>query len=50
VIDSLFLQNGHTVQMPNAWRTPDSELEQQDFFRIMELCLEKLPEKPPVFF
>ena len=45
VIDSLFLQNGHTVQMPNAWRTPDTELEQQDFFRIMEMCLEKLPEK-----
>ena len=43
VIDHLFKANGHTVDPPRAWGNPDAILEQQDFFRVMEVCLEKLP-------
>ncbi len=43
VIDHLFTANGHTVEPPRSWGNPDAVLEQQDFFRVMEVCLEKLP-------
>ena len=43
VIDHLFTANGHTVDPPQAWGNPDAVLQQQDFFRVMEICLEKLP-------
>ncbi|MFZ6687260.1 sigma-70 family RNA polymerase sigma factor [Undibacterium sp. SXout11W] len=45
LIDSLFKANGHTVSMPNAWGEPESTLQQKDFFRVLEICLENLPEK-----
>jgi RNA polymerase sigma-70 factor (ECF subfamily) len=45
IIDSLFKANGHTVEMAHAWAEPDTELEQKDFFRVLEVCLEKLPAK-----
>ena len=43
VIDHLFTANGHTVDPPRAWGNPDAILEQRDFFRVLEICLEKLP-------
>lgn len=43
VIDALFQANGHTCQMPRYWGKPDTTLEQKDFFRVLEICLEKLP-------
>ncbi|HEY0064318.1 MAG TPA: sigma-70 family RNA polymerase sigma factor [Telluria sp.] len=42
-IDALFAADGHTVEQPRAWGNPDGTLEQKDFFRVLELCLEKLP-------
>ncbi|MFZ6751792.1 sigma-70 family RNA polymerase sigma factor [Undibacterium sp. Dicai25W] len=45
LIDSLFKANGHTVNMPAAWGEPESTLQQKDFFRVLEICLENLPEK-----
>ncbi|MDE2429036.1 MAG: sigma-70 family RNA polymerase sigma factor [Burkholderiales bacterium] len=45
LIDSLFQENGHTVNMPAAWGAPEATLQQKDFFRILEICLEKLPAK-----
>lgn len=45
VIDALFKPDGHTVDMPRQWGNPDATLEQKDFFRILEICLEKLPAK-----
>jgi RNA polymerase sigma-70 factor (ECF subfamily) len=42
-IDALFKADGHTVDMPRAWGDPDQTLEQKDFFRVLEVCLEKLP-------
>jgi RNA polymerase sigma-70 factor (ECF subfamily) len=45
VIDTLFKANGHTVERPRDWGDPDAILEQKDFFRVLEICLEKLPPK-----
>lgn len=45
LIDSLFKANGHTVDTALPWAEPDTELERKDFFRVLEVCLEKLPAK-----
>lgn len=45
VIDALFRADGHTHDVPRAWGDPDGTLEQKDFFRTLEVCLEKLPAK-----
>lgn len=45
VIDALFQPDGHTIDMPRQWGDPDATLEQKDFFRVLEVCLEKLPPK-----
>jgi RNA polymerase sigma-70 factor (ECF subfamily) len=50
VIDALFKADGHTYEMPRQWGDPDATLEQKDFFRIMEICLEKLPAKTARIF
>jgi RNA polymerase sigma-70 factor (ECF subfamily) len=50
LVDSLFLSNGHTRDMPLKWGDPDATLEQKDFFRVMEICLEKLPPKTARIF
>ena len=50
VIDALFKPDGHTVERPRAWGDPDATLEQKDFFRVMEICLEKLPAKTARIF
>jgi RNA polymerase sigma-70 factor (ECF subfamily) len=49
-IDALFLADGHTREMPRQWGDPDGTLEQKDFFRVLELCLEKLPEQAARIF
>jgi len=50
VIDTLFRPDGHTIEVPRQWGSPDATLEQKDFFRIMEICLEKLPAKTARIF
>jgi RNA polymerase sigma-70 factor (ECF subfamily) len=50
VIDALFAADSHTVAMPRQWGDPDATLEQKDFFRVMEICLEKLPAKTARIF
>lgn len=50
VIDALFRANGHTHAMPHNWGDPDATLERQDFFRVMEICLENLPPKTARIF
>jgi RNA polymerase sigma-70 factor, ECF subfamily len=49
-IDALFVADGHTREQPLAWGNPDSTLEQKDFFRVLEVCLEKLPEQTARLF
>ena len=43
VVDMLFKADGHTQDMPRQWGDPEAALEQKDFFKVMEICLEKLP-------
>lgn len=50
VIDALFKPDGHTIDMPRPWGDPDATLEQKDFFRILEICLERLPAKTARIF
>lgn len=50
VIDALFTADGHTRDMPRRWGDPDAALEQKDFFRVLEICLEKLPSNSARIF
>ncbi len=50
LIDTLFAADGHPYDRPRSWGRPDATLEQQDFFRVLELCLEKLPAKTARIF
>ncbi len=49
-IDALFLADGHTREQPMAWGDPDATLEQKDFFKVLEICMEKLPAKTARIF
>jgi RNA polymerase sigma-70 factor (ECF subfamily) len=44
-IDELFDGRGHWDERPAAWGDPDGALEQSQFFRALEMCLERLPER-----
>ena len=43
VIDALFQADGHPVETPRNWGDPDAALQEKDFFRVLETCLERLP-------
>jgi RNA polymerase sigma-70 factor (ECF subfamily) len=43
--DGLFRRNGHWAERPAPWADPDGALEQSQFFRALELCLERLPAR-----
>jgi RNA polymerase sigma-70 factor (ECF subfamily) len=49
-IDALFLADGHVREMPQAWGDPDQTLQQKDFFKMLEVCLDKLPPKAARIF
>lgn len=49
-LDALFAADGHVREMPRQWGDPDRTLEQKDFFRVLELCLDKLPAKTARIF
>jgi RNA polymerase sigma-70 factor (ECF subfamily) len=41
--DALFNETGHWDNPPAEWGNPESDLERQDFMKMIEFCLEKLP-------
>jgi RNA polymerase sigma-70 factor (ECF subfamily) len=43
--DGLFDRRGHWDERPAAWGDPDGALEQAQFFRALEACLERLPAR-----
>ena len=43
--DDLFTERGHWNERPAAWGDPDGALEQAQFFRALEMCLERLPSR-----
>ena len=49
-IDALFRDDGHVRDLPQAWGDPDKTLEQKDFFKMLEVCLDKLPAKAARIF
>lgn len=49
-IDALFRADGHVRDLPQAWGEPEKTLEQADFFKVLEVCLEKLPAKAARIF
>lgn len=38
-----FRPDGHFVNMPSDWGNPEQELRSQQFLRILDACIEKLP-------
>lgn len=44
-IDALFRADGHVLEMPRQWGDPQATLQEKDFFRVMEACLERLPAR-----
>lgn len=44
-IEALFRANGHWDERPAPWRDPDGSLEQAQFFKALEACLERLPAR-----
>jgi RNA polymerase sigma-70 factor (ECF subfamily) len=49
-LDALFVADGHTREMPREWGDPDGTLHEKDFFRVLEVCMEKLPEQTARIF
>jgi RNA polymerase sigma-70 factor (ECF subfamily) len=49
-IDALFTADGHNQTQPRNWGNPDATLEQKDFFKVLQLCLDKLPAKTARIF
>jgi RNA polymerase sigma-70 factor (ECF subfamily) len=49
-LDALFVADGHTREMPRDWGDPDGALQEKDFFRVLEVCMEKLPEQAARIF
>lgn len=43
--DALFRRNGHWAERPPGWGEPDGALEQTQFLRALEACLERLPRR-----
>ena len=43
--DGLFTRNGHWAERPTGWADPDGALEQAQFLRALEMCLERLPAR-----
>ncbi len=42
--DSLFLKDGHFRDPQKDWGSPDTLLQQQQFFEILQICVDKLPK------
>jgi RNA polymerase sigma-70 factor (ECF subfamily) len=42
-LDALFDETGHWENPPADWGNPESQLSQQQFFEVMQGCLENLP-------
>jgi RNA polymerase sigma-70 factor (ECF subfamily) len=45
-IEDLFFEEGHWVENPSTWASPEAALEQRQFWTIFEACLNDIPAKP----
>jgi len=50
--DTLFDASGHWAQgmAPGRWHSPESALESDQFFAVVDICVNKLPAKPARVF
>lgn len=50
--NTLFNTRGHWVDgvAPGAWRTPSEQLQSDQFFAVVDVCVQKLPTKPARVF
>ena len=39
----IFKADGHFAEPPNDWGDPDQTLQQQQFFQVLDACMERLP-------
>jgi RNA polymerase sigma-70 factor (ECF subfamily) len=44
-LDALFAADGHWQEPPAAWQQPERALEQQQFFDVLQVCVDRLPPK-----
>jgi RNA polymerase sigma-70 factor (ECF subfamily) len=49
-MDAFFDKTGHWQEQPKNWQMPDGELEQKQFFKILQSCLDKIPNKLATLF
>lgn len=43
--DALFTRNGHYQDPPSDWGDPERAFERREFFQILQLCVDRLPER-----
>jgi RNA polymerase sigma-70 factor (ECF subfamily) len=43
-LDGLFAGDGHFLSPPAAWGNPEQALSQNEFFEVLERCMENLPK------
>ena len=44
-LDALFIADGHWQEAPQAWHQPERALEQNQFFEVLQTCVDRLPAK-----
>ena len=44
-MDEFFADDGHWEEKPGFWSVPEDELEQKQFFIILQQCMDRLPKK-----
>jgi RNA polymerase sigma-70 factor (ECF subfamily) len=42
--DVLFKADGHYVDPPSVWANPEQALSESEFFEVLEMCMERLPQ------
>lgn len=49
-MDDFFDAKGHWEDKPQAWDVPDNELEQKQFLKVLQTCIDKIPNKLATLF
>ncbi len=49
-LDDFFNAKGHWEDKPQAWNVPDNALEQKQFLKILQSCIDRIPNKLATLF
>lgn len=49
-MDEFFNDKGHWANKPQVWDIPENALEQKQFLAVLQLCLDKIPNKLATLF